>query len=59
MKTVSITFQDQAWEAMQRQAEEQDKGLDELFVKAVEGMAEVRCLSLPSPEERRRVLDKL
>lgn len=59
MKTVSITFQDQAWEAMQRQAEAQDKGLDELFVKAVEGMAEARSLSLPSPEERRRVLDKL
>ncbi len=59
MKTVSITIQDQAWDTLRRQAEAQGKRLDELVLNAVAGMTEARSRDLPSPEERRRVLDKL
>ena len=58
MKTVSITVEDAAWEAMQRLAQAQGKGLSDLLSSAAAGlMAPVAIV--PSPEERRRFLDKL
>ncbi len=58
MKTVSIAVEDAAWEAMQRLAQAQDKGLSDLMSTAVAGLT-ASVPSAPSPEERRRVLDKL
>ena len=59
MKTVSITVEDAEWEAMQRLAQAQGKGLSDLVSGAVAGLAAQKGFSLPSPEERRRILDKL
>ena len=59
MKTVSITVEDAAWEAVQRLARTQGKGLNDLVSSAVADLAASGVQPVPSPEERRRVLDKL
>ena len=59
MKTVSITVEDEALEAMQRLADAQGKGLNDLVSNAVARLTLSGIRAVPSPEERRRVLDKL
>jgi hypothetical protein len=59
MKTVSITVEDAAWEAMQKFAQAEGKALGEIVSNAVAGLPASRVCTLPSPEERRRVLDRL
>jgi len=59
MKTVSITVEDAAWEAMQRLAQAQGKRLDDVVSSAVTGLATAGFRSVPGTKERRRVLDKL
>jgi len=59
MKTVSITVEDRAWAAMRRLAKAQGKRLGDLVTNAVAGLAAQQSQAMPSPEERRRVLDKL
>lgn len=58
MKTVSITVEDASWEAMQRLAQTQGKAVSDLFSIAAAGLT-ARAAVAPSPEERRRFLDKL
>ena len=59
MKTVSITVEDAAWETMQRLAQAQGKGLDDLLSNAVARLTASCVATVPAPEERRRVLDNL
>ena len=59
MKTVSITVEDEVWEAMQRLAHSQGKRADDLALEALAGLTAPRAPAGPAPEERRRVLDRL
>ena len=59
MKTVSITVEDAAWEALQRLAQLQGKALDDLVSNAVSGLTVGVTQGVPTPQERRQVLDKL
>ena len=59
MKTVSITVEDAAWEAMQKLTKAEGKALGEILSSAVAGWSASRVHSMPSLEERRQVLEKL
>ena len=59
MKTVSVTVDDEAWEAMQRLAQAQGKGLSDFVSSAVTKLATPGAQAIPTPDERRRVLEKL
>ncbi|MDA1278090.1 MAG: hypothetical protein O2960_29185 [Verrucomicrobia bacterium] len=58
MKTVSVTVEEAAWEAMQKLAKAEGKALGEIVSNAVSELSASRVRTLPSPEERRRVLGK-
>ena len=59
MKTISVTVDDAAWEAVQRSARAQGKRVSDLVSNAVVSLATSGTSTAPSREQRRQVLDKL
>ena len=59
MKTVSITVEDAAWEAVQRLAHDQGKGVNDLISNALASLAAHGATTAPSPGQQRPVWDKL
>jgi hypothetical protein len=59
VKTVSITFEDRAWDHAERLARARGLSVDGLICWVVSGLADGTISTVPDYQERRRALDPL